>query len=141
GVQAALAIVALILPAVVPVLGNYGLGVLAVDVMLLYAPYAAIERAKGFRASVRESVQLVSDHLATTLVALLFGFLLTGGMALVVGPLVRYLGVAAPFVVALLYAPVGTTLSLFLYRIYLGFYPGEALPEAAPAPVAVAAGG
>lgn len=139
-IQAGLAIVALLLPRVVPALGNYGLGVLAIDVLLLYAPYAAIERGRGFRASVRESVQLVSDHLATTLVALLFGFLLTGGMALVVGPIVRFLGPAAPFVAALLYAPVGTTLSLFLYRVYRGFYPSETLPEAAPAPVATPVG-
>jgi hypothetical protein len=48
---------------------------------------------------------------------------------------------AAPFVVSALYAPVGTTLSLFLYRVYLGFYPQDALPEAMPAPVAAPAAG
>ena len=142
-VQAGLALVALALPRVVPAFGSYSLGVLAVDVLLLYAPYAAMERAKGFRASVRESVQLVSDHLATTLVALLFGFLLTGGIALLVGPLVRVLGGAAPwaapFVAAALYAPVGTTLSLFLYRVYLSFYPRDIVPESAPAPAAAPA--
>ena len=95
----------------------------------------------GFRASVRESVQLVSDHLATTLVALLFGFLLTGGMALVVGAIVRYLGDAAPFVASALYAPVGTTLSLFLYRVYLSFYPQDAIPGSVPAPAATPVGG
>src|SRR5581483_620016 len=40
GIQALLAIAALLLPLEVPSLGNYGLGVLAVDVLLLYAPYA-----------------------------------------------------------------------------------------------------
>src|SRR5206468_8578196 len=58
-IQAALALVTLVLPVYLPIFGSYGLGVLAVDVLLLYAPYAAVESRKGFRASVRESVQLV----------------------------------------------------------------------------------
>jgi hypothetical protein len=140
-IQATLALAALVLPVVLPLprFGTYGLGVLAVDVLLIYAPYAAIESRKGFRASVRESVQLVSDHLATTLVALLFGFLLTGGMALLATPLGAYLGQATPFVASALYAPVGTALALFLYRVYLGFHPKDAVPERAPAPTAATA--
>lgn len=132
-VQAALALAALLLPLALPRFGNYGLAVLVVDVLLLYAPYAAIEHRRSGLQAIRDSVQHVSDHLATTLVALLFGFLVTGGMAILAGPLVVYLGAYAPFVVAVIYAPVGTALSLFLYHVYLGFFPTESLPESVPA--------
>lgn len=140
-VQAALAVAALFMPILLPRFGNYGLGVLAVDVLLIFAPYAAIENRLGPIAAARESVQHVSDFLATTLVALLFGFLLTGGMAILVAPLVPVLGAQyAPFVAAALYAPVGTMLSLFLYHVYLSVSPREALPESVPArdPAAIA---
>lgn len=136
-VQALLAIAAILLQRV-DALHNYSLGVLAVDVMLLYAPYVVVDEGKGFIGAVRGSVQLVSDHLATTLVALLFGFLLTGGMALLVGRLA--LGVATPFVASVLYAPVGTVLALFLYHVYRGFRPPDAIPEKMPAPTAAPAG-
>lgn len=139
-IQAALALVALALPLLLPRFGNYGLGVLAVDVMLLWAPYAAVETERGPVAAIRESIQLVSDHLASTLVALLFGFLLTGGLSLLVSQVSGFLGPAAPFVAAVLYAPVGTLLALFLYRVYLGFYPRDVAPESTPAPAASAAG-
>jgi len=143
-IQAGLAIVALLLPRVVRRFGNYGLGVLAVDVLLLYAPYAALESGKGAFAAIRESVQLVSDHLATTLVSLLFGFLLTGGLGLLLGrlgdlpALVEY-GPWGPVLASLLYAPVGTALSLFLYIVFLGFRPADTVPESAPAPEAAPA--
>ena len=140
-IQAALAVAALFLPILLPRFGNYGLGVLAVDVLLLWAPYAVIEHEGNPVRAIRESVALVADHLATTLVALLFGFLLTGGMAILVSPLSAYLPEWAPFVAAVLYAPVGTALSLFLYRVYLGFYPEESLPESAPVPTTVPAAG
>lgn len=140
-IQATLAFAALLLPLALPRIGNYGLAVLAVDILLLYAPYAAVETGRGPFAAARESIQLVSDHLATTLVALLFGFLLTGGLAILVGPLERVLGAYAPFAASILYAPVGTALALFLYRVYLGFYPRETLPESAPAPSAAPAMG
>lgn len=139
--QAALAFAALLLPIALPRVGNYGLAVLAVDILLLYAPYAAVETGRGAFAAARESIQLVSDHLATTLVALLFGFLLTGGVAIFVGVLEDHLGAYTPFVASLLYAPVGTALALFLYRVYLGFYPRETLPESTPAPAAASAPG
>lgn len=132
-IQAVLAVAALLLPLLLPSFGSYGLGVLAVDVMLLYAPYAVIESKRGGFGAIRESVELVSDHLATTLVALLFGFLVTGGMAILAAPLVALTGAYAPFIAALLYAPVGTALSLFLYEVYLSFRPKEILPEAVPA--------
>lgn len=140
-IQAALAIAALFLPLVLPQYGNYGLGVLAVDVLLLWAPYAIVEHERGALRAIRESVQLVADHLAVTLVALLFGFLLTGGMAMLLSPLAAVLPQYAPFVGAIVYAPVGTTLSLFLYHVFLGFFPEEALPEAAPVPTTVPAAG
>src|SRR5581483_1107027 len=140
GVQAILAIAALLLPLLLPRFGNYGLGVLAVDVLLLYAPYAVIESGKGVRSAVRESVQLVSDHLATTLVALLFGFLLTGGVGLLAGPVVGVTGIYGPFVMSLVYAPVGTALALFLYNVYLSFQPRDLAPESAPAAASVPAG-
>lgn len=140
-VQAALAFAALLLPLALPRIGNYGLAVLVVDILLLYAPYAAVETGRGAFAAARESIQLVSDHLATTLVALLFGFLLTGGMAILVRPLTDALGPYSPFVASILYAPVGAALALFLYRVYLGFYPSESLPEPAPAPAAAPAMG
>ena len=140
-IQATLAFAALLLPLALPRIGNYGLAVLVVDILLLYAPYAAVETGRGALAAARESIQLVSDHLATTLVALLFGFLLTGGMAILVGPLADALGAYAPFVASIVYAPVGTALALFLYRVYLGFYPSESLPEPAPAPAAAPAMG
>lgn len=144
-VQATLAFAALLLPTLLPRVGNYGLAVLVVDILLLYAPYAAVESGRGPVAAIRESIQLVSDHLATTLVALLFGFLITGGMAILLGTtrtesVFDALGPATPFVASALYAPVGTALALFLYRVYLGFYPEEALPGATPAPVAAPAG-
>lgn len=138
-IQAVLALVALVLPVALPQLPNTGLAVLAVDVLLLYAPYAAVETKRGSIAAMRESVQLVSDHLATTLVALLFGFLLTGGIGYVAEQAVRWLGVSTPFVAAIVYAPVGTLLALFLYRVYLGFYPQDIAPESVPAPNAVTA--
>jgi hypothetical protein len=140
GIQAALAFAALLLPLALPRIGNYGLAVLAVDILLLYAPYAAVETGRGPFAAARESIQLVSDHLATTLVALLFGFLLTGGVAILLTPLVAALGPWSPFLASALDAPVGTALALFLYRVYLGFYPREALPESTPAPAAAATG-
>jgi hypothetical protein len=140
-IQALLAIAALLLPLLLPRFGNYGLGVLAVDVLLLYAPYAAIESGKGIRSSIRESVQLVSDHLATTLVALLFGFLLTGGVGLLAGPMIGLAGIQyGPFVMSLVYAPVGTALALFLYNVYLSFQPRDLAPESAPAGATVPAG-
>lgn len=140
-IQAGLSFVALLLPLVLPQFGNYGLGVLAVDMLLLYAPYAAVETRRGAFAAIRESVQLVADHLATTLVALLFGFLLTGGLAILLVPLLAVIGPWAPFVASAVYAPIGTALALFLYNVYLGFRPAEALPEAAPAPAAAPAAG
>lgn len=139
GVQALLALLALALPILLPRFGNYGFGILAVDVLLLYAPYAAVETRKGAIAAVRESVQLVSDHLATTLVALLFGFLLTGGLGYLAARAAAPLGPAAPFVFSAAYAPIGTLLALFLYRVYLGFYPQELAPAAVPAPTAATA--
>lgn len=141
GIQAILALAALFLPTLLPRFGNYGLAVLVVDVLLLYAPYAVIEHGRGAFQAMRDSVQHVADHLATTLVALLFGFLLTGGMAILVEPLVRFLGVWTPFVVAAVYAPIGTALSLFLYEVYLSFFPQETLPESIPARDAAPAAG
>lgn len=138
-IQAALALAALVLPLFLPAFGSYGLAVLAVDALLLYAPYAVIERGGGAFAAMRESVQLVSDHLATTLVALLFGFLVTGGMSILLAPLVARVGVYGPFLASALYAPVGTVLSLYLYKVYLSFYPKDAVAEPAPAPVAATA--
>jgi len=145
GLQALLALAALFLPLLPGPFGNYGLGVLAVDVLLLYAPYAVVESRKGAFAAIRESVQLVSDHLATTLVALLFGFLLTGGLGLLLSrlgdvPLLVQYGPWGPVLASLVYAPVGTALSLFLYIVYLGFRPPDTLPESAPAPEAALAG-
>lgn len=140
GVQALLALAALALPILLPRFGNYGLGVLAVDVLLLFAPYALVESQRGVIAAIRESIQLVSDHLATTLVALLFGFLLTGGVGYLADKAAPFLGIATPFVFALVYAPLGTLLALFLYRVYLSFYPQESAPESVPAPVAAPAG-
>ena len=140
-IQALLALAAIAIPRVLPFFANYGLGVLAVDVLLLWAPYAAIETRRGPVAAVRESVQLVSDHLATTLVALLFGFLVTGGIGLLANPMVRLLGpFPVPFLLSAIYLPLGTILSLFLYKVYLSFYPSENLPESAPAPVAAPTG-
>jgi hypothetical protein len=141
GVQAVLAVASLALPLLLPRFGNYGLGVLAVDVLLLYAPYAVIESGKGARSAIRESVQLVSDHLATTLVALLFGFLLTGGVGLLAAPIVGAAGpIYGPFLMSVVYAPVGTALALFLYNVYRSFQPRDLAPEAAPAAVTVPAG-
>lgn len=138
-IQAALALAALVLPLLLPNIPNYGLAVIAVDVLLLYAPYAVIETGRGAFASMRESVQLVSDHLATTLVALLFGLLLTGGMSILLGPLVRVVGPYGPYVASALYAPVGTVLALYLYKVYLSFYPKDIMPESTPAPAATPA--
>lgn len=140
-IQALLALAAIAIPRVVPLFTNYGLGVLAVDVLLIWAPYAAIESGRGAMAAIRESVQLVSDHLATTLVALLFGFLVTGAVGLLASPLVRALGpFPVPFLMSALYLPLGTVLSLFLYRVYLSFQPSESAPESVPAPTATPAG-
>lgn len=142
GIQALLGLLALALPLILPRFGNYGLGILAVDVLLIYAPYAAVETKRGAVAAIRESVQLVSDHLATTLVALLFGFLLTGGLGYLaarVAPLFGPASPLAPFVFSAIYAPVGTLLALFLYRVYLSFYPQDVTPESAPAPAAAPA--
>ncbi|MFA5861945.1 MAG: hypothetical protein WDA16_09665 [Candidatus Thermoplasmatota archaeon] len=138
-IQAALALAALVLPVLLPAFPNYGLAVVAVDVLLLYAPYAVIETGRGAFASMRESVQLVADHLATTLVALLFGLLLTGGMSILLGPVVRVVGPYGPYVASALYAPVGTVLSLYLYTVYLSFYPKDIAPQSTPAPVAAMA--
>jgi hypothetical protein len=138
-IQAALALAALVVPVLLPQFATYDLGVLAVDVLLLYAPYAAVETKRGAIASIRESVQLVADHLATTLVALLFGLLVTGGMSILLAPLAGLLGPWGPIAAGALYAPIGTVLSLYLYKVYLSFRPSEALPEAAPAPAAAAA--
>ncbi|HEX2023014.1 MAG TPA: hypothetical protein VHH36_09875 [Candidatus Thermoplasmatota archaeon] len=140
-IQAGLAVAALFLPALLPRFGNYGLGVLAVDVALLYAPYAVVETGRGPFAAIRESLQLVADFLATTLVALLFGFLLTGGISILVAPLVGVAGAYAPLIAAALYAPVGTALSLFLYQVYLSMRPREALAEPLPARDPVPAAG
>lgn len=140
GVQALLALLALFAHLMPPNLRNFDVGIFVVDVLLLYAPYAAIETGRGPVAAMRESVQLVSDYLATTLVALMFGLLVTGGVSILVGPLVALLGPWAPFLVAVLYAPIGTVLALFLYHIYLGFYPKETLPESVPAASATPAG-
>lgn len=140
-IQALLALAAIAIPRIVPFFTNYGLGVLAIDVLLLWAPYAAIETRRGPVAAIRESVQLVSDHLATTLVALLFGFLVTGGIGLLANPLVRVLGpFPVPFLMSAIYLPLGTILALFLYKVYLSFYPSEDLPESVPAPAAAPAG-
>jgi hypothetical protein len=139
GLQALLALVALGLPVLLPQFSNYGLGILAVDVLLLYAPYAAVKSGRGAVHAIRESVQLVSDHLATTLVALLFGFLLTGGLGYIAARGAPALGSAGPFVFSAVYAPIGTLLALFLYRVYLSFYPQDLAPESVPAPNAATA--
>lgn len=135
GIQSILGLAALFAHLLPPPLQNYDVGVFAVDVMLLYAPYAAIETARGPIAAIRESLQLVSDRLATTLVALMFGLLVTGGVSILVAPLAGALGFWGPFLVAALYAPIGTVLALFLYNVYLSFYPRESLPESTPASV------
>lgn len=135
-IQALLAFAALVVPRVIPGFPNYGLGVLVVDVLLLWAPYAAIETGRGAMAAIRESVQLVADHLATTLVALLFGFLITGAVGLLAAPLTRLLGpYPVPFLLSALYLPLGVMLSLFLYKVYRSFRPAERAPESTPAPV------
>lgn len=139
-IQALLALAALAIPLFVPFFTNYGLGVLAVDVLLLWAPYAAVETRRGAVASIRESIQLVSDHLATTLVALLFGFLVTGGVSLLARPATDLLGPYAPLALSVAYLPLGTILSLFLYKVYLSFRPDEPAPETVPAPAAATAG-
>ncbi|HWH08833.1 MAG TPA: hypothetical protein VNX21_06500 [Candidatus Thermoplasmatota archaeon] len=134
-IQALVALAAIAIPRAVPVFTNYGLGVLVVEVLLLWAPYAAIETGRGAMQAIRESVQLVADHLATTLVALLFGFLVTGAVGLLSAPLVRLLGpYPVPFLLSALYLPLGTILSLFLYKVYLSFRPSESAPESTPAP-------
>lgn len=140
GIQALLALLALALPLVLPRFGNYGLGILALDVLLLYAPYAVVESKRGPVAAIKESMQLVSDHLATTLVALFFGFLLTGGLGYLAARVAPSLGAAGPFVFSAIYAPIGTLLALFLYRVYLSFYPQDLAPESTPAPAAAPAG-
>ena len=139
GVQAGLALAALFVPLAFPGAPSYSLGVLSIDLLLLYAPYAVVDRRVGALSAIRESVQLVSDHLASTLVALLFGLLVTGGISLLTTPLALLLGPAGPFVASALYAPFGTILALFLYKVYRSFRPQEAMPEAVPAPHAVPA--
>lgn len=139
-VQAALALATLLVPLAVPAVSSYALGVLAVDVLLLYAPYAVVESKRGAVAAVRESVQLVADHLPTTLVALLFGLLATGGMSILLSPLGVYFGYYGPILASAFYAPIGTVLSLYLYKVYLGFRPRDVVAEPAPAPATVPVG-
>lgn len=139
GIQALLSLAAIATPLLLPRFSNYGLGVLAIDVLLLWAPYAILESRRGAASAIRESVQITSDHLATTLVALLFGFLVTGALSLVGGPMVRYVGAYAPFLMSAIYLPFGTILALFLYKVYLSFRPAEVVPESVPAPVTATA--
>lgn len=147
-IQAMLALAALLIPYIVlqwpllaPWLRNYALAVFVVDVLLLYAPYAAVEHARTAFAAIRESMQLVSDHLAVTLVALLFGLLVTGGVSILLAPLAAATGIWGPFIASAFYAVPGTMLALFLYHVYLSLTSIEPLPEAMPARDALPAGG
>ncbi|MHB8605874.1 MAG: hypothetical protein ACYDCK_11525 [Thermoplasmatota archaeon] len=125
-----------------PFLKNDLLGILAFDFILLYAPYVAVVEGKNALEAARWSFRHVADALATTLVALLFGLLTTGGLEALLAPILARVGLLAWPLAAALYAPVGCALSLFYLKVYLSLVPNERLPsvaEKAPATMAAEA--
>ncbi len=105
-------------------------GVLVMESLLLFAPYAIVLDGSGFLSGVRRSIRFVSDHLASTLVTLLFLFASTGAVAALVLWLRGILGFAGVILGAGVYAWAGTVLSLFVLRVFLGI---EGKPEGAVA--------
>lgn len=129
--QVALAAAAVLLPAYFPYFGSSFFGLVAFDFFFLFAPYVAVLERRSALASLRKSFRTVSDYLASSLVALLFGLLTMGGLAALLVPVLRVAGPAGALAGAVVVAPVGTVLSLFYLKVYLSFHPAERYPAAA----------
>lgn len=115
-----------------PYFRNFALGALIVEFVLMYAPFVVVREGAGALDAIRASFTAVSDYLATSLVALLFLLLTTGGFAAALGALAPYAGGWIVPLALVVYAPVGTALSLFLLRVYAAMRPTEQLPAAIP---------
>lgn len=108
-------------------------GALALRFLLVFAPYAIVLEGASFADGVRASLVAIGDHLASCLVTLLFLLLVTGGAAALVTPFLHAWGPGAALLAILLYAPVGTALSLFLLLVWRSLSRYEPAPESAPA--------
>lgn len=128
--QTIVALGAIGLPRVLPYFENSLLGLVMVDAFFLYAPFIIVTRNANAFTALRESVRTVSDYLASTLVALLFGLLPLGGLAALLDHGLDLVGPPALLVGAVVLAPVGTVLTLFYLKVYLSLRPGEWLPQA-----------
>lgn len=126
--EAVVGLAAVALPATLPYFRNSLLGLIAFDFLTMFAPYIVVIEGKGALASLRKSVRTVSDFLASSLVALLFGLLVTGGLGALLGPVVAFVGPAGLLVGAVLFAPVGAILALFYLKVYLSFHPTDRYP-------------
>ncbi len=127
-IESAVAIAAISLPGRVPFVRSSLLGLIAFDFLFIFAPYVVVLERRGALAAMRRSVGTVSDYLASSLVALLFGLLTTGGFGVLLAELVSLVGPAGIVAGAILYAPVGTVLSLFYLKVYVSLRPASRLP-------------
>ena len=133
GLLLALTLAAAALGARIEGLRDTDVVVLVVSFLLIFAPYVVVlERTGPFRA-IRRSAQLFADFPATCLAMLLFLLLTTAAALAFVGPAINLVGLPGGIAFGIvLYAPVGTVLSLFVLRVYRALNPAEEMPEAAP---------
>lgn len=137
-VLAAAFLLALVLATQGGVFRNSAAGALMLRFLLLFAPYAIVVDGAPFLEGVKRSLAAVGDHLATSLVLLLFLLLVSGGVAAVLAPFVHAFGPVAILLGILVYAPVGTALATFVLLVWTSFRPEAAGIDGAPAPSAAA---
>lgn len=121
-----------------PGLHHEVLGPIVLRFALVYTPFVVVIDGESSWGGMKRSVAAIADHLATSLVMLLFGLLVTGGASALARAATGYTGGWALAPIALLYAVVGTAVSTFVLKVYLSFRPEESapariVPAAAPA--------
>lgn len=111
-----------------PGLHHEVLGPIVLRFALVYTPFVIVIEGESSWTGMKRSVAAVADHLATSLVMLLFGLLVTGGASALARAASGYTGGWALAPLALLYALVGTAVSAFVLKVYLGFRPEDPAP-------------
>lgn len=107
-------------------------GAIVLEFVLVFTPFAIVLDGESAWGGMKKSAAAVGDHLATCLVMLLFGLLVTGGASALARETAQALGPWAILPLAAVYAVVGTAMSTFLLKVWLSFRPPEKLAQSAP---------
>lgn len=111
-----------------PGLHHEVLGPIVLRFALVYTPFVIVIEGETAWGGMKRSVAAIADHLATSLVMLLFGLLVTGGASALAKAAATYTGGWAIAPLAVAYAVVATAVSTFVLKVYLGFRPEEQAP-------------